>query len=205
MSGSDDRTLRLWDLESGQSLCTLEGMHAVSTVVITPDGRRAVSALDDGPLRLWDLESGQSLCTLEGHNRRWVSAVVVTPDGRRAVSASDDQALRVWDLESGQSLRTLEGHKNTVRAVAVTPDGRRAVSASHDRTLRVWDLESGEEIATFTAEGSMCSCAVAPDGQTIIGGDALGRVHFLRLVEADEIVPSPAEITAVTSRVAIQR
>jgi WD40 repeat protein len=72
-------------------------------------------------------------------------------------------------------------------AVAVMPDGRRAVSASMDRTLRLWDLESGKEIAAFTGEGDMLSCAIVPDRQMIIAGDALGRVHFLRLVEADEI------------------
>jgi WD40 repeat protein len=55
-----------------------------------------------------------------------------------------------------------------------------------DRTLRLWDLESGKEIATFTGESGMNSCAIAPDGQTIIAGDALSRVHFVRLVEADE-------------------
>src|ERR1700686_2284247 len=72
-------------------------------------------------------------------------------------------------------------------------NGRRAVSASYDRTLRLWDLESGKEIATFTGESWMVSCAVARDGQTIIAGDALGRVHFLRLVEADEKRPAIGE------------
>ncbi len=194
LSGSGDRTLRLWDLEGGQSLRTLEGhSNAVVGVAITPDGRRAVSASYDGTLRVWNLESGQSLRTLEGHTNT-VRAVAVTPDGRRGVSASHDRTLRLWDLENGQTLRTLKGHMGWVRAVAVTPDGRRVVSGSSDRTLRLWDLESGEEIATFTAEGSMCSCDVAPDAQTIIGGDALGRVHFLRLVEADETKSLPSEI-----------
>jgi len=56
------------------------------------------------------------------------------------------------------------------------------------------DLESGKEIATFTGEDDMGSCAIAPDGQTIIAGDASSRVHFLRLVEADETMLLPGEI-----------
>jgi WD40 repeat protein len=112
--------------------------------------------------------------------------VAVTADGRQAVSGSWDQTLRLWDLESGQTLRTLEGHTYWVNAVAVTADGRQAVSGSEDDTLRLWDLESGKEIATFTGESQIRSCAVAPDGRTIVAGDRLGRVHFLRLVEADE-------------------
>jgi len=95
------------------------------------------------------------------------------------------QTLRLWDLDSGQTLRTLEGHTGRVFAVAVTPDGRRAVSDSRDETLRLWDLESGKEIATFTGEADMSQCVFTPDGRTIIAGDSSGRVHFLRLVEAD--------------------
>jgi WD40 repeat protein len=73
------------------------------------------------------------------------------------------------------------------------PDGRRAVSGSADRTLRLWDVESGEEIATFTGEDNIRTCAVAPDGRTIIAGDSFGRLHFLRLVEADETMLLPAD------------
>jgi hypothetical protein len=51
--------------------------------------------------------------------------------------------------------------------------------------LRVWDLESGKEIASFIGESEIDRFAIAPDEQTIIAGDRSGRVHFLRLVEAD--------------------
>jgi WD40 repeat protein len=70
--------------------------------------------------------------------------------------------------------------------VAVTLDGRRAVSASDDRTLRLWDLETGKEIAAFTGESGIGSCAVTSDGRTIVAGESSGRMHFLRLVEADQ-------------------
>jgi WD40 repeat protein len=60
---------------------------------------------------------------------------------------------------------------------------------SYDCTLRVWDLESGEEIMVFSGESHMFRCAFAPDGRTIIAGDELGRVHFLRLVEAEKTKP----------------
>jgi WD40 repeat protein len=65
----------------------------------------------------------------------------------------------------------------------------RAISASYDQTLRVWNLENGKEITTFIGESRMSSCASGPDGRTIVAGDEAGRVHFLRLVEADETKP----------------
>ena len=146
VSASGDGTLRLWDLESGQTLRTLEG-HAiwVEAVAVTSDGRRTVSTSEDGTLHLWDMEGSQILRTLEGHTNG-VRALAVTGDGRRAVSASEDGTLRLWDLESGQTLRVFEGHPGAVRAVAVTPDGRRVVSASDDGTLRLWDLGTGQTL-----------------------------------------------------------
>ena len=98
VSASEDRTLKVWDLESGCALRTLEG-HAASVygVAVTADGRRAVSASGDQTLKVWDLESGHALRTLEV-NSFLVCGVAVTADGQRAVSASLDITLKVWDL-----------------------------------------------------------------------------------------------------------
>jgi WD40 repeat protein len=194
----ENKTLRLWDLESGRTLRTLKGHTSkVKAVAVTPDGCRAVSGSDDKTLRLWDLKSGQTLRTLECHAA--VGALAITPDGRRAVSASEnllsrdrpleDNALRLWDLESGQTVCTLEGHTEWVTALAITPDGRRVVSASCDQTLRLWDLRSGKEIATFTGDSLMRLFPISPDGQTIIVDDGL-----LRIVEADGTMPTPADV-----------
>jgi len=154
---------------------------------VTPDGKRAVSASWEATLKVWDLKTGVAPRTLEGHSAP-VNGVALTPDGERAVSASLDKTLKVWDLETGVALRTLEGHSDSVYGVAVTPDGKRAVSASVDKTLKVWDLETGLPLTAFHCDaGAMCcACADAPraaGGQMVVAGDALGRVHFLLLVE----------------------
>jgi WD40 repeat protein len=68
VSGSDDKTLKLWDLSSGKALqIPLKGHNRVTAVAISPDGKTAVSGLDN-TLKLWDLSSGKALHTLEGHS-----------------------------------------------------------------------------------------------------------------------------------------
>jgi WD40 repeat protein len=102
------------------------------------------------------------------------------------ISGSDDNTVKVWNLQTGEVQFTLQGHSDSVLAVAVTADGKRVISGSDDNTVKVWNLETGEEIATFTGEYPSYSCAVTPNGLTIVAGDAAGRVHFLKLENAGE-------------------
>ncbi len=71
VSGSEDNTLRVWDLASGETVRTLSGhTDAVMAVAVTPDGRQAVSGSGDKTLRVWDLASGETVRTLSGHTAR---------------------------------------------------------------------------------------------------------------------------------------
>jgi WD40 repeat protein len=166
LSGAAEGTLRLWDLQTGQSLRTLEGhVGSVTAVAVLPDGLRALSASRDRTLRLWDLQTGQTLCTLEGHTD-WVLAVSVLPDGWHALSAADDGTLRLWDLQTGQAMRRLEGHVGGINAVAVLPDGRQALSAASDGTLRLWDLQTGQALRRLEGHAHRVNAvAVLPDSR----------------------------------------
>jgi WD40 repeat protein len=171
LSGSGDRTLRLWDLTTGETLRTLEGhSNLVTAVAVLDDGRRALSGSWDNTLRLWDLATGETLRILEGHSNS-VSALAVLLDGSRALSGSWDNTLRLWDLETGETLRTFAGHTDQVTAVAVLGDGSRALSGSHDNTLRLWDLETGETLRTLEGHtGWVTAVAVLADGRRAISG-----------------------------------
>jgi WD40 repeat protein len=173
VSVSWDKTLRVWDLASGQCLKTLEGhTSSFKSVNITQDGKRAVLGSYDSTIRLWDLASGQCLKTLKGHTLL-VNSVSITPDGKLAVSGSDDTTLRVWDLDSGLCVKTLEGHTNGVYVVCITSDGKLAVSGSLDKTLRVWDLENGQCLKTLDGHtGSVLSISITPDGKRTVSGSS---------------------------------
>ncbi len=158
--------------ESAPSRVLLGHTKALNCVVVTPDGRTAVSGSDDKTVRVWDLEAGRLTATLEGHTGE-VWGVAVTPDGRLAVSGSYDNTVRVWDLEAGRLAATLKGHTRAVWGMAVTPDGRTAISGSVDKTVRVWDLEAGRLTATLEGHTDrVYGVAMTPDGRTAVSGSS---------------------------------
>ncbi|MCB0018889.1 MAG: hypothetical protein KDE09_13950, partial [Anaerolineales bacterium] len=86
--------------------------NSVNSLIITTDGRYALSASSDKTIKLWDLESGKELKSFSGH-RDSVNSVAVTPDDRCVISASSDTTIKLWDLESGKELKSFFGHRDS--------------------------------------------------------------------------------------------
>ncbi len=128
VSASDDDTLRVWDVETGEQLRAFEGHTSRVRAVAVFDQRRVVSASDD--------RTGEPLRVLEGHTP-WVEAFVVL-DQRRVVSASDDRTLRVWDIDTA---RTVAVFTLDAPARAVTFDRDRRLLVAGDSSGRVHFLD----------------------------------------------------------------
>ena len=96
-SGADDRTVRVWDLESGKSRVLGDHAGVVRSVAFSPDGRHLASGADDRTVRVWDLMSGESR-VLEGH-ADGVNSVAFSPDGRQLASSANDGTVRVWNMQ----------------------------------------------------------------------------------------------------------
>ncbi|HLJ97382.1 MAG TPA: serine/threonine-protein kinase, partial [Gemmataceae bacterium] len=177
LSGSNDRTVRLWEVRNGKELRRFEGhADAVQSVAFSSDGRHAASASRDKTVRLWDVQTGLELYRCEGHGGP-VLRVVFSPDGRRVLSCSEDRTLRLWDVESGKEMQHLEGHTGAVESVAISPDGHSALSCGQDKTVRLWDLESGLELRQFKGHSSEVEeVAFSPDGRQAISAGLDGLV-----------------------------
>ncbi|NIM15632.1 MAG: NACHT domain-containing protein [Candidatus Aminicenantes bacterium] len=195
VSGSDDKTVKVWDLESGHLIKTLEGhVHYVLSVFISPDNRWIASGSSDHTVKLWDLENGHLITTFQGH-KDWVNSVFISPDDRMIVSGSSDQTVKLWDLDSGQLIKTLEAHNHAVLSVFVSPNTRRIVSGGDDKTVKVWDLGNGCLIKTMKChENNVWSIFITPDNRSIVssGDDKMVKLwdlengHLIRTLEGHE-------------------
>src|SRR5262249_37332896 len=82
----------------------------ILSVVVSPDGRRVLSASQDQTIRLWNIATGGEVCRLLGH-RSLVRSVVFSADGDRALSGSYDGTVRLWDVEKAREMARFDGHE----------------------------------------------------------------------------------------------
>ncbi len=190
VSGSWDKTVKVWDARTGKELLTLKGHSSVvNSVAISRDGGRIVSGSGAfrkaGDVKVWDARSGKELLSLKGHSDG-VWSVAISSDGGRIVSGSSDGTVKVWDARSGKELLSLKGHTNQVLSVAISSDGGRIVSGSYDDTVKVWDARTGKDILTIKGHsGVVNSVAISNDGERIVSGSGVfGKAGDVKVWDA---------------------
>jgi WD40 repeat protein len=173
LSGSSDKTLRLWDIATRRNTLTLRGHSGpVNDAVFSHNGEHILSASADMSLMLWNTASGKMLRTFTGHTDT-VNGCVLNRAGDRALSASADGTVRVWDIYRAQPIQTLTGHTGAVHACALDDEGVLALSASDDGTLRVWNTDRGEELFQFGGhKGAVLDCAFSGDGKLALSASS---------------------------------
>jgi len=178
LSGSNDNTLKLWDVATGRELRTFSGHTGiVNSVTFSPDGRQVLSGSYDNTLKLWDAVTGREIRTFKGHTG-YVNSVAFSPDGKQVISGSSDNTLKLWDVLTGQEIRTFSGHTETITSVAFSPNGRQILSGSYDKTVKLWDVRTGRQIRTIRVY-IVTSVEFSPNGRQVLVGEIGGnfRVH----------------------------
>jgi WD domain, G-beta repeat len=169
VSGSWDKTIKVWELETGELIGTLTGhSDRVNSVAISWNGKMLASGSSDETIKFWNLLNGELLCTFPGHSME-VNSVAISPNGQIIASCGgSDNTIKLWNLRTGQLLRTLRGHSDNVNAVVFSPDGQLLASGSSDATSKVWDVESGRLLRTLSGLNvGVNSVAIGPDGQIL--------------------------------------
>lgn len=138
VSGSHDKTIRVWNPITGQCMAVLPQVHTgpITSVSYSPDGCYIVSGSTDRTIRVWDASTGQHLAgPFQGHTGI-ITSLAYSPDGAYIASASLDNTVRIWDADTGNSVAGpfLE-HTDAVQSLAYSPDGGYIVSGSEDMTL----------------------------------------------------------------------
>jgi WD40 repeat protein len=169
VTGSRDRTARLWDAERGTPLGPpLVHPDPVKDLAFSPDSRRLLTA--SGPAAfLWDTADGRLVYATPAHAGP-VGTVRFSPLGDRFLTASADHTARLWDAREPAAGAVLR-HPGRVLAAAFSPDGRSVLTGCSDGAARLWDAATGREQGpALRHRGSVGVVAFSPDGRRFLTG-----------------------------------
>ena len=156
-SGSEDKTVILWNTQNGAKRATLRGHEGwVTTVAFSVDGKTIVSGDTNGIIKVWDVSTKRERATLRGH-KNTINALIFAREGSQPyggclASGSADGTIRFWNPELRQELAIFTaGHTEWVKTIAFAEDGMTLASAAHNGMVDLWNLVTRREIITFTA------------------------------------------------------
>lgn len=187
VSCSDDKTVRLWDLATGEQKLCLEGHtdYVRSGIVSPTDHNLCVTGSYDHTVRLWDTRDVESCVTLE-HGAP-VESLLIFPSGGLLLSAGGND-VKVWDIRSASVIKEFSNHHKTVTQLALSSDGRRLFTGSLDGLLKVYDVTTYNVIHAISYPAPILCLAFSPL-QTQL---AVGMSSGLLSVKSKEETPLPA-------------
>lgn len=159
-SGSEDKTVKLWNTQNYTELETLHGhLGWVTAITFSEDGNILASGDANKTIKLWDVETKKARATITGH-KNTINALAFAPQGTPRysgclASGSADGTIRFWNPENGEELTTFTtGHTEWIKAVAFSENGTTLASAAFNGTIEVWSLKTRQKLMNFTAEHS---------------------------------------------------
>jgi WD40 repeat protein len=210
VTGSEDKTAKLWQVGEDRELRTFSGhSEQVTSVALSIDGKYLVTGSQDRTAKLWDVESGQELRSFT-HSIELVSSrhycavlsVAFSADGKYIVTGSDSGGVKLWDVESGQELRSFRGRDSYIYSVALSKNGKYLLASGGGAKL--WDVETAKEIRSFGAHGNVNSVAFSANERYVATGDGDLAARLWDLESGKEVRSFTGHSDAIAS-VALSR
>lgn len=194
-SGSEDGTIKLWNIYSDTSFTTLNTLEIkkVWALSFSKDGKIIASgSSDENPsgidehhnIRLWNIQTGECLQKLGAHKNQ-LRAVAFCPQDKQSnllISGGDDHTIKIWDVITGKRQKTIQGYTNRIWSVAFSPCGKKLVSGSEDNRMHIWDIKSKQctqELLKHT--DWVWSVVFSTNGEMIASGSEDNTVRLWKL------------------------
>nr|XP_035930224.1 dynein assembly factor with WDR repeat domains 1 isoform X6 [Halichoerus grypus] len=161
ITGSYDRTCKVWDTASGEELHTLEGHRNVVYAIAfnNPYGDKIATGSFDKTCKLWSAETGKCYHTFRGHTAEIV-CLSFNPQSTLVATGSMDTTAKLWDIQNGEEVFTLTGHSAEIISLSFNTSGNRIITGSFDHTVAVWEADTGRKVYTLIGHCAEISSAL---------------------------------------------
>jgi len=166
LSGSWDKSLRLWDLHTGQTTRRFAShTKDVLSVAFSADNRQIVSGSRDRTIKLWNTLAQCKHTIVDECHTDWVSTVRFSPSvtNPAIISGGWDGVVKVWNLSNCRLKTNHIGHSGYINSVTVSPDGSLCASGGKDGTSMLWDLNEGKHLYTLNGNEVVNALSFSPD------------------------------------------
>jgi hypothetical protein len=190
LTGSEDRTAVLRDVQSGKTIQIWKHTDTVTSVAFSPDGQQVLTGSEDRTAVLRDVQSGKTLQTLRIFGRPFTS-VAFSPDGKQVLTSSKagqdggDAILR--DVNLASNYFEIFSHDRSVVSIAFSPDGKQVMTGSEDRTAVLRKIGVRAPLQIWKHKDTVTSVAFSPDGKQVLTGSE-DRTVVLRDVKSGETI-----------------
>ncbi len=191
-----DRTVRIWDVETGENILTIDPKSGfIRDVEFSPDGRTVASTSWDfdngGTARIYDAKSGLELRRFFAH-RDVITNIEFSPDGTQLVTASWDKSVRFWDIDKSIEVKSYVDFAERIIDIEFTPDGEylliglgnvgdNAITTAEDNpsdtSMILWDLQNRTQVQVFSGHDDWTwTTDISPDGMLTASGSGPLRI-----------------------------
>lgn len=198
-TGSNDRTIKIWDLATGKIKLTYTGhVASVRDICISERHPYLFSAGEDKTVKCWDLEQNRVVRHYHGHLSA-VNSVKMHPTLNMLFTAGRDCAVRCWDMRSRQNILNLSGHSGSISSMAVQGVDPQIVTGSHDCTVRLWDLIAGKTLSTLTHHKKAIRALTLHPTQFMMATGSADNIKQWKLPKGEFIQNMPGHNTIINS------
>jgi WD40 repeat protein len=195
--GSDDRAVRLWDIDTRKVIAKWTGhRHEVWSVCWSRDGQRVVSGSKDGTIRVWNVESGETILgPIDTGLGDEIYAAIYSPDesmiatGSTSDPAGPNRFIKIWDAKTHKLVTSLKGGS----CLAWTEDGKTLISGSPIGSITKWNTTTWNQFAVLTKHTDYVrAIAISPNGRILASASHDGTARLWNL-ENGQPISSPLQ------------
>ncbi|KAG0329823.1 U3 small nucleolar RNA-associated protein 13 [Podila humilis] len=190
LTGSQDRTIKCWDLSTAdleepdenlrfKSHYTIQAHEKdINTIAIAPNDKVFATGSQDKLAKIWNLQEGTLVGTCKGH-KRGVWSVKFSPVDQCLATSSGDRTIKLWSLNDFSCLRTFEGHTNSILKIDFLTSGLQLVSAGSDGLVKLWTIRNNECVTTLDNHTEkIWALAVRKDENMVVTGGADSMINL---------------------------